>query len=147
MMGHWFKHWSLVPEGFWPENFHPRTDPMLVSPDTGEIYFDIESFQALQRLRDNLGPLRLFSGYRSRKYNARIGGAPRSQHSEKIAFDLAIGNLNVHAMAIAAREAGFTGLGYYPSRGFLHVDRGRSRFWYGSQKDKKIMLQSVDIVV
>ena len=35
----------------------------------------------LQVLRDHIGkPIRVISGYRSPKYNRRIGGAKRSQH-------------------------------------------------------------------
>lgn len=141
MLGHKFKHWREVPEGFWPKNFHPTTDPMLVSPDTGEIYFDVQSFQALQRLRDIVGPIRILSGYRSKVYNARVGGAPRSEHSTRIAFDIQIEPYNVQDLVESAVSVGFSGIGYYPSRGFIHLDLGRPRTWYGSQRDKRLMQQ------
>jgi len=38
-------------------------------------------------------------------------------------------------MLIAARAAAFTGFGYYNT--FIHLDMGRPRFWYGSEKAKR----------
>ena len=136
MAGKHFKHWQEVPDWLWPQNFHPRSDPMLASPDTGEIYFHVESFQALQRMRDKLGPLKVLSGYRSPTYNARKGGSPKSYHKELIAFDIRIEPYSFMEVLEAAKLAGFTGFGHYPTRGFLHVDMGRPRFWYGNTADK-----------
>lgn len=149
MAGQHYPHWTEVPPFLWDlcPNFNPKTDIKLVSPDTGEIYFDIESFQALQRFRDFLGPVRVLSGYRSEIYNARVGGAARSYHYKRIAFDVAVQPYDIRDMARAASEAGFSGIGYYPSRGFIHLDLGRSRTWYGSQRDKRIMTQTPDVLL
>jgi len=148
--GQLYKHWKHVPDWLWDlcPNFHPaKGDKMLASPDTGSIYFDIESFQALQTLRENTGPQYIISGYRTELHNARVGGGAMSQHFLKIAFDIALRGQDSQVMAREAVRAGFTGIGYYPTRGFIHVDRGDSRVWYGSKKDKQIITQAVDIKV
>lgn len=149
MSGQWYAHYSHVPMWLWEltPNFHPEIDKRLYSPDTGEIYFDIECFQALQRLRDAMGPIHIISGYRSKVHNARVGGEPRSQHTERIAFDIPIGQRDVHELVVQALGAGFTGIGLYPSRGFVHVDMGKPRTWYGSKKDKEIMAQAPHTMV
>ena len=42
----------------------------------------------LQPLRDELGPIRISSGYRSKELNRAIGGSSRSQHCKAEALDL-----------------------------------------------------------
>ena len=137
--GKHFKHWKQVPEWLWDlcPNFHPRTDPYLVSPDTGEIFFHIPSMIALQTLRDTIGkPIKLLSGYRNPVYNARKGGSPKSYHKLMIAFDIQVYPHDLHVLEDTARMSGFRGVGRYPSRGFLHLDMGPTRTWYGHASDK-----------
>lgn len=137
-----------MPDWLWPENFHPSTDKMLASPDTGAIYFDVESFLSLQELRNRTGPLKILSGYRTEAYNARVSPASRSQHFVKIAFDIVTVNYDYLDFERKARAVGFTGIGRYPDRGFMHVDMGPVRTWYGSQRAKKVyesLTQGVDV--
>ncbi len=42
----------------------------------------------IQPLRDDIGPIRISSGYRSPSLNRAIGGSSRSQHSKAEALDL-----------------------------------------------------------
>lgn len=42
----------------------------------------------LQPARDALGPIKITSGFRSPEVNARVGGAPTSQHTKGEAVDL-----------------------------------------------------------
>jgi hypothetical protein len=145
-----YKHWSQVPEWIWDltPNFHPRSDKKLASPDTGAIRIDIASLVCLQRLRDVVGPLVVISGYRSPLHNAYVGGEPNSQHKVHIAFDLSTYGKDYLTVVTAAKAAGFTGIGLYPSRNFIHVDRGPVRFWFGNQNDKQWYAQvSQDIDV
>ena len=49
----------------------------------------------LQILRDHLGkPIRVISGYRSKKYNTRIKGARRSQHMLAKAADIKVSGIS-----------------------------------------------------
>lgn len=58
-----------------------------------------------------------------------MGGAKRSKHMIRAAFDIAMGNHDPAAFEAAAREAGFLGFGFYPRSGFMHVDLGPARQW------------------
>jgi len=95
----------------------------------GEIFFDPIFMLKLENLRDAYGaPIVINSGHRCRLHNARIGGAPRSLH-KTIAADIRAPREAAARFALyrAAREAGFSGFGFY--RGWLHVDRGPARHW------------------
>lgn len=135
-----FSHWREVPEWVWEltPNFHPSVDRMLSSPDTGAIQVHLPSYVALQAYRNLSGRTRILSGYRSPIYNARLrGSSPRSLHKELIAFDVDLTGKDPIKEEEFARQAGFTGLGRYPTREFMHMDMGRPRHWYGSKKDKQ----------
>ena len=92
----------------------------------------------LQVLRDYLGlPVRIISGYRSPKYNRKIGGARRSQHMLAKAGDIKISGMSpqevksaiVQLIKDGKMRSG--GVGLYQT--FTHYDiRGRNARWYGS---------------
>lgn len=92
----------------------------------------------LQVLRDFLGkPVVIISGYRSPKYNRRIGGARRSQHMFATAADIKVPGLDprdvkeaiVRLIKEGKMDSG--GIGLYKT--FTHYDvRGRNARWYGS---------------
>jgi len=114
--------------GPWPwENFSPRE---MACRGTGLLMINTEAMDKLQALRTAIGrPLIVSSAYRSPQHNEAVGGAPRSQHLEAKAFDIRMDNHDPRLFEIAAREAGFTGFGYYPRQGFMHIDIGPSRTW------------------
>ena len=91
----------------------------------------------LQVLRDHIGkPIRIISGYRSPKYNRRIGGAKRSQHMTAKAADIKVSGMSpkeVKAAIVQLIKEGKMksgGVGLYTT--FTHYDvRGRNARWYG----------------
>jgi uncharacterized protein YcbK (DUF882 family) len=91
----------------------------------------------LQVLRDHIGkPIRVISGYRSPKYNSRIGGARRSQHMLAKAADIKISGMTPAEVKKAILELIKEGkmmkggVGIYKT--FTHYDvRGRNARWYG----------------
>ena len=91
----------------------------------------------LQVLRDHLGkPVRVISGYRSPRYNRRIGGARRSQHMLAKAADIKVTGMSPAEIKreinqlIKAGKMMKGGIGLY--RTFTHYDvRGRNARWYG----------------
>ena len=97
-----------------------------------------ELAENLQVLRDHLGkPITIISGYRSPKYNRRIGGARKSQHLLARAGDMKIKGLTpaeikdiiVSLIKEGKMKAG--GGGLYTT--FVHYDvRGFNRRWYGT---------------
>ena len=91
----------------------------------------------LQVLREELNrPIRVISGYRSPKYNRRIGGARRSQHMLAKAADIRVGGMSPHevrAVILRLIKEGRMmsgGVGLYTT--FTHYDvRGRNARWKG----------------
>lgn len=123
-----YSDWKAVPANTWRwPNFSPRE---LACKGTGSIFIDEDALDKLQALRTQLGkPLVLTSAYRSPKHNRAVGGAKKSLHMQGIAFDVRMDNHDPHEFEAAARAVGFTGFGYYPKSGFMHIDTGRKRSW------------------
>jgi zinc D-Ala-D-Ala carboxypeptidase len=90
-------------------------------------YVEEEALEKLQQLRDFLGkPITINSASRCPIHNAKVGGAPKSQHrstetSPSTAFDILLGNLDKEEVISAARAVGFKGLGIN-YKTFVHVD-------------------------
>jgi len=88
----------------------------------------------LQEARESVDrPFDVLSAHRCSLHNARIGGAPLSQHLW-LAVDISTLAHDRAALLAGCRQAGFTGFGYYST--FLHIDLGRPRHWFGGQKAK-----------
>jgi uncharacterized protein YcbK (DUF882 family) len=91
----------------------------------------------LQVLREVVGkPIRVISGYRSKRYNTRINGARRSQHMYAKAADIKIKGFTpaeIKAIIVSLINEGKMhkgGIGIY--RTFVHYDvRGRNARWKG----------------
>lgn len=122
------------------ENFHISEFKCKDGTQVPEEYFDNVKKLAknLQVLRDFLEkPVVVISGYRSPKYNRRIGGARRSQHMLATAADIKVPGLDPRdvkeAIVTLIKEGKMDsgGIGLYKT--FTHYDvRGRNARWYGS---------------
>ena len=126
-------------KGPWPwPNFRPaevacRCCGELWPEDVGHALPDYlaDALDALQALRDAWGePIVLTSGHRCARHNAEVGGAEGSQHL-RIAFDCIMPAERQADFVTMAMTAGFTGIGRYPRRGFVHLDTGLRRTWRG----------------
>ena len=92
----------------------------------------------LQVLRDHIGmPIVVISGYRSPKYNRRIGGAKKSQHMLAKAADIKVKGMhpdqvrNEILTLIKQGKMATGGVGRYTT--FTHYDvRGWNARWSGS---------------
>lgn len=89
----------------------------------------------LEALRRAVGrPLHIASASRCPLHNARVGGAPLSQHRAtdslaSCAFDILLSTVPRSVLVAAAEEAGFGGIGVN-YRSFVHVDdRGYRARW------------------
>jgi uncharacterized protein YcbK (DUF882 family) len=76
-------------------------------------------------------PLIINSGYRSPHTNANEGGVRNSLHTRAQALDLRIEGVSTEALSRFGRYLAGGGVGYYPSKNFTHLDRGRIRNWVG----------------
>ncbi|WP_233353639.1 D-Ala-D-Ala carboxypeptidase family metallohydrolase [Hellea balneolensis] len=102
----------------------------------GELYVWPDFMDRLQGARNAVGrPFIILSAHRCSLHNARVGGAPLSQHL-KLAADIAVYGHDKATLLQSCRYAGFAGFGFYSS--FLHVDLGRPRYWFGGQKAKDL---------
>jgi len=102
----------------------------------GEVYQWPEFMDRLQYARAlATRPFRIHSAHRCSLHNARIGGAPLSQHL-KLAVDIGLAGHDPHVLYQACKTAGFKGFGFYQT--FLHIDLGRRRSWYGNIKAKQL---------
>jgi uncharacterized protein YcbK (DUF882 family) len=107
---------------------------LWASPD---FSIDVRLFPKLEKLRtlvsERLGrdtPIIVNSAYRSRVHNKAKNGASNSMHLfGKAADTLVTKGLTVDEYAELVRKAGFTGIGRYYSKRFVHGDIGRKREW------------------
>ena len=93
------------------------------------------ALRKLQLMREIVGkPFTINCACRCPLHNARVGGAPRSQHRCTVniqctAFDISLTGHDKQTMIKAAEKAGFGGIGIN-YRTFIHVDdRGYRARW------------------
>lgn len=102
----------------------------------GAVYHWPEFMHRLQAARSRSDqPFHVLSAHRCALHNARIGGAPFSQHL-RLAADISLRGHSPRRLLESCEAAGFTGFGFYST--FLHIDLGRSRHWFGNQKAKDL---------
>ena len=95
----------------------------------------VELARNLEVLRTAINkPITINSGYRSPKYNAKIGGVKDSQHLRGTAADIRVSGMTPKEVALVIEgliESGKMkegGIGIYPN--FVHYDhRGRKARW------------------
>ena len=122
----------------WP-NFAPEE---LACRHCHEIYIWPEFIDRLQSAREAASkPFKILSGHRCSLHNARIGGAPLSQHL-RLAVDISLIGHERDRLLTVCKAAGFRGFGFYQT--FLHIDLGRNRHWFGGQKAKELWQTYLD---
>lgn len=100
-----------------------------------------ELVDLLQKIRDHFGkPVVINSGYRTSSYNAKVGGASRSQHLLGTAADITVSGA---APLEIARYAEFLmpdrgGIGVYQT--FCHVDVRSARSRWDSRSGKEVVV-------
>ena len=94
----------------------------------------IDQLCALGRKFKSTKPFEIISGYRSeetnralRKTSKRV--AKHSLHLEAKAIDLCLPGVPLRELRTAALSLRSGGVGYYPKKGFVHIDSGPLRRW------------------
>lgn len=129
----YWKDGQLLPEGYWKAcamlrdvraNVMTTMDPSILDILRGIIGY----YQAWKWPH----PVVVTSGFRTAKTNNSLEGAARnSMHTYGRATDIFIPGIpsrDVGALGMHFRQGG---VGFYPGRGFTHLDTGRLRLWVG----------------
>jgi len=105
---------------------------MHCSLDGEEIPVATKLVELLDAVEDHFGKkgLILLSGYRTPKFNSHVpGSAKHSMHMLGWAADIRIPGYSSLKVKRFGQKMGVGGVGYYPYKGFTHLDVGRSRYW------------------
>jgi uncharacterized protein YcbK (DUF882 family) len=102
----------------------PNFAPAELDSDDWSLLIDELALDALQRVRTRIGhPVRITCAYRNPWHNKRVGGSQHSQHLKGLAFDIAVtSKTRAQLIEKLAIEEGFTAIGRYPKRHFIHID-------------------------
>ncbi len=100
---------------------------------------DIELINLLYEINLRIGldkKFNIVSGYRTPQTNEwlrhQLGGqnvAKNSFHTKGKAVDIFVADVPLHKLRDIARSLKRGGVGYYPKKGFIHVDVGPERYW------------------
>lgn len=105
-------------------------------------YVPMEAKVKLMKLAEAWGStLTIISAYRPPKYNTKVGGKQRSLHLKGVAFDVTFSGSSSRRrqfeFAELARKQGWNAAGFYPGKGFVHVDIGGTIPGYEDKRPKK----------
>lgn len=89
------------------------SDLILVADELAEL---------LQEIRNRLGVLHINSGYRTERWNRKVGGKPYSYHLAGMAADIWVKNVSPKKVAQTASEILGTHGGVILYTNFVHVD-------------------------
>ena len=122
-----------------------RLDHAMRCSLTGhEIQMSVKLIELLDAVEDKFGKkgLTLLSGYRTPRNNHRTRGAAReSLHMLGWAADIRIPGCSSTRVKTYARKLAVGGIGYYPYKGFTHLDVGRSRYWVMRRPPRRLKLR------
>lgn len=104
-------------------------EAVYMHPVLLDILYGVNGWLSYYGIRE---PLVQTSAYRNPQRNSRIEGAARdSEHTRGGAVDIVISGVSSKQVAAFGKWLGGGGVGWYPSKGFTHLDRGRLRSWKG----------------
>lgn len=89
------------------------------------VLIDSTLVDYLQMIRSHFGkPVSITSGYRTKEYNAKVGGTSSSNHTKGIAADIQVAGVNPVIVGMYAQTIGVGGIGLYAyvAGGFVHID-------------------------
>lgn len=118
--------------GYNPDELARITRLMRCTLTGREARVSIKLVELLDAVEDKFGKkgLTLLSGYRTPKFNAGLpGAAKQSLHMLGWAADIKIPGYSSAKVKKYGQKLSAGGVGYYPYKGFTHLDVGKSRYW------------------
>ena len=103
------------------ENFRVRE--FACNDGSDKILIDIDNVTQLQKIRTHFSKaITITSGYRTKSYNVKIGGATNSYHTKGMAADIVVKDIDARKVAMYAENIGCHGVIWYPLKKFTHID-------------------------
>lgn len=94
------------------------------------VLIDTNLVKTLQKVRDWAGaPVSITSGYRTKSYNAKVGGASNSYHTKGQACDIVVSGKTSTKVAAFLETIGAKGIMDYQTQAFTHVDTRQTKYW------------------
>lgn len=129
------------PDGSYDPDALARLDHLMRCSLTGrETRMSVKLIELLDAVEDKFGKkgLTLLSGYRTFRNNGLTPGAVKnSLHMMGWAADIKIPGCSSTRVRKYARKLWAGGVGYYPYKGFTHLDVGNPRYWSVSRPPRK----------
>lgn len=96
----------------------------LSCPCCGQNFCQQKTYDMLEQFRALVEqPVRVTSGYRCAANNAKVGGAPNSQHTHGLAADIWVPGMSAAELEVIARQCSLvTGVGRNDYKDFIHID-------------------------
>ncbi len=122
-----------LPDGSYDPEALAKLDHLMRCSLTGsETRMSVKLIELLDAVEDKFGKkgLVLLSGYRTFKNNGRTPGAVKhSLHMLGWAADIRIPGYSSAKVKKYGQKMWVGGVGYYPYKGFTHLDVGKTRYW------------------
>ena len=111
----------ITDPGNWNEEWCNFTPDEVKCQHCGELKIDEELMDLVQEARENLGPLRITSGYRCSEHNNNISSTgPSGPHTTGKALDIGTSNSQQRKELIDYFATKVSGLGI--AKSFIHID-------------------------
>ncbi|OGR66316.1 MAG: hypothetical protein A2X31_06235 [Elusimicrobia bacterium GWB2_63_22] len=123
-----------------PAELDKVTRLMRCSLTGREMPVPVKLVELLDAVEDRFGKkgLILLSGYRTPKLNGQLPGAAKnSLHMLGWAADIKIPGYSSTTVKKYGLKLGVGGVGYYPTKGFTHLDVGKVRYWVVKKPPRK----------
>ncbi|MCM2267583.1 MAG: DUF882 domain-containing protein [Elusimicrobiales bacterium] len=123
-----------------PEAFVRLDHHMRCSLTGRQTHMAVKLVELLDAVEDKFGKkgLTLLSAYRTPKNNGKTPGSARhSLHMLGWAADIRIPGYSSAKVRTFARKLWAGGIGYYPYKGFVHLDVGKARYWAVGRPPRK----------
>lgn len=116
---------------------HFKVNEFKCHDGSDEVLIDKKLVAWLEYIRSILDnkPIYINSGYRTKSYNTKIGGAKNSYHMKGMAADIRSKNFKPIDIALAAESLGIPGIILYKT--FVHIDTRQKKYWGTSKGDGK----------